>query len=290
MGPRALALTLAAFAVASPVAARADGPACRAGEPPRQFATCFDPGNRLVLAAGTDGFGGALAVRHILWTADADVTWRFEHVALATMVGADRFTTTLYEGRYLRHSRDGHLVLPTNPPKKIFLPFDVGAEAHVGVFRGDPGSPIVDVGVVRAAALVELLRSDDFRRRITVGVVVRWDLVADGEARVLLEQRVAPFTLGALALHLESRDGLTAATVGLEAGGRWATAGGWGASLDAEASAERVLFAVNDRPFSIYASARWESAGEEATVAAGLRLAILGARSAPASARRYAEP
>ena len=48
----------------------------------------------------------------------------------ATRATRDAIRATLYSGRYLRHSEDGHLVLPFGRPRKIFLPFDLGAEAE----------------------------------------------------------------------------------------------------------------------------------------------------------------
>src|SRR5688572_64683 len=45
-----------------------------------RFATCFDPGNRLVLKLSTDGVGAGLQLRHIMHFEDEpDLVWKLEH-------------------------------------------------------------------------------------------------------------------------------------------------------------------------------------------------------------------
>ena len=266
----ALALLASATAAAEPCTALA-----RDGLP---YATCFDPGNRLVLSLTTEGVGAGVALRHTVGTDDPAVTWRFEHELLAGAAGPARWQGTVYAGRYLRHSRDGHLVLPTSPPRRLFLPFDVGAEAAVGRVAGEVGSPAVRLGAVRAAALVDLSRSADGRRRAAIGPVVRWDLRLDREARRVDEHRVAPFTLGVLELFAEDRAGLTRALATVEAGATWSSAGGWGRALFAEAALERVVLALNDRPLALYLAARWEDPGAGGVAEAGVRFSLFGRR------------
>jgi hypothetical protein len=167
--PAAL-LTAALAAAAVPLPARAECTGItRSGG---RFATCFDPGNRASITAGSDGFGGAVALRHVVHFDDEpDLVWKLEHVlAEATHAGwEDRFSGVVYRGRYLRHSRDGHLVLPLGTPKKIFLPFDIGALVEVGAIRWPAADAAASIGVVKTAALFDLARSRNFRRRIAIG-------------------------------------------------------------------------------------------------------------------------
>src|SRR5678809_524049 len=100
------------------------------------FATCFDPGNRLLLRAGTDGLGAGIQLRHIIHFEDEpDLVWKMEHdLVEGEMYGIwQRYAARLYAGRYVRHARDGHILLPFGAGRKIFLPFDVGAEGQEDV-------------------------------------------------------------------------------------------------------------------------------------------------------------
>jgi hypothetical protein len=263
--------------------ARADEPVCSAGPKDDPFPTCFDPGNRLVLQLGYAGAGGKIQLRHYAGTDDPSIYWRLEHGLAEAIYDGDAWRGALYRGRFMRHSRDGHIVLPTATPRKLFLPFDIGAEADVGRFVARPGDPRVELGVVRAALLFELTRSGDFRRRLELGVAARWDVTADitKDSFGVPEHFVAPFSLGVAALHLESDDGLAVLEVSLEAGTRWSSAKDWGRTLAAEASVERVLVAFNDRPLSLYCQAGWEDPGRGAWLTAGLRFALAGSTRTP---------
>jgi hypothetical protein len=250
-------------------------PKCVAGPPADPFPICFDPGNRLVLQLGYGGIGGAIALRHYVGTEDPGITWRLEHRLAEASYDGEAWRGALYRGRFARHSRDGHVVLPTSPPKKIFLPFDIGAEADFGAFTARPDQPEVELGVVRAALLFEVSRSDDFRRRLVLGTAARWDVLADRAALAVPEHFVAPFSLGVAGVHLEADDGLSILDVELEAGTRWSSVHDWGSALNVEAGVERVVLAFNDRPLSLYCQAGWEHPGRGAWVSAGLRFALV---------------
>jgi hypothetical protein len=268
----AIGVAVAALVAAAPARAAP----CVGGVAPREFPICFDPGNRLVLEAGWGGVGGALRLRHRVRTSDPGVSWRLEHTVLEARWDGTTLRGVVYQGRYLRHSRDGHIMLPTSPPKKLWLPFDIGAEADAGALRLVPGDPHVDVGVVRAAVVLEPLRSGSFRARLTVGPLVRWDVLADLDSKTADEHRVVPFTEGAAALHLESRDGLSVLDVRAEGGASWSSTTGWGRAASTELGVERVLVAVNDVPIAAFAQAGWSGGvgGRGAWIAAGVRLAF----------------
>lgn len=247
----------------------------------RRYPICFDPGNRVSVTAGSDGFGGAVALRQVIhFEDDPDLQWKLEHqIAEVTSAGgAIGLTTLLYRGRYLRHTRDGHLVLPLgNPPKKVFLPFDIGGLVEAGRLtrRSDR---TFELGIVKTAALIDLWRTRDFRRRFAIGPVARWEvgLVRD-TALVLRHHVVAPFSAGIANMHAESKDGLTTADVTIEAGTAWTTDGGWRPDARAEASFERIVIAVNDRPIALTIGARYATATDEAIASVGARVVLFQA-------------
>lgn len=281
---------VAAMLVASAGTARAE-PTCLAGPADDPFPICFDPGRRLVVGAELTvtedgerpGGSASLAFRHVVTTDDPAVWWRLEHVVLDTRWRGDALDVAIYRGRFLRHSRDGRIVLPTSPPRKIFLPFDVGAEADVGAIASIDGGDRLEVGVVRIALLVDLLRSETFRRRLTVGAAGRWDLagsVGEGDPSAE-EHRVAPFTVATAALHLESENGLTLVDLAGEGGRTWSTVESWRSAWSASGTLERVVVAVNDWPVSLYAQAGYADTGRGAFAALGIRLGVVASPSAP---------
>jgi hypothetical protein len=241
-----------------------------------RFAACFDPGNRLSLTAATDGFGGGVALRHeIHFDDEPDLVWKLEHEGLdATYDGfSHAFAGVLYRGRFLRHARDGHIVIPIGAPKKVFLPFDIGALVEVGNLRWRAGQDAT-LGVVKTAALVDLSRSADFRRRFALGPVASWDVDLARTSVAITEHRIAPFSALLAEVHVESDSGLTILDLRGEAGTAWHTAGSWQRHLLAEASLERVVLAVNDRPIAVYATARYDYETSEALAAVGLRFVL----------------
>jgi hypothetical protein len=187
----------------------------------------------------------------------------------------------LYRGRFLRHARDGHIVLPFGIPKKIFLPFDIGAEADVATVRWRPSLPMeeaMQMGVVRIAALVDFSRTRSFRQRFTIGPVVRWDIDIDrSESRIgrVSEHEVAPFTTGMANLHLESQDGLWVGDVRAEAGTVWHTKGGWEPQVEGQATLERIIIAINDRPIALTAGVSYASAYDETIAKVGARVVLM---------------
>ena len=246
----------------------------------RRYPVCFDIGNRLSVTAGSDGIGGAVSLRQTIhFEDDPDLQWKLEHqiAEVASAGGAIGLTTLLYRGRYVRHTRDGHLVLPLGTPKKIFLPFDIGGLVEAGrLTRLRDGT--YELGIVKTAALVELWRTRDFRGRFAFGPVARWDVGVEKGTSIVLESHVvAPFSAGIANLHAESRDGLTAADVTIEAGTAWTTDGGWRADARAEATLERIVLAVNDRPIAVVVGARYRAATDEAIASVGARVVLFQA-------------
>jgi hypothetical protein len=268
----AAARALASCAVLLALPSDADAEPCWVTERRIPFAVCFDLGNRLRLDAASDGLGGAVQLRHAFAGDDPDVTWRLEHDIAATRATRDAIRATAYSGRYVRHSEDGHLVLPFGRPRKLFLPFDLGAEAQVGTIEASAARDEVDLSAVRTAALVELSRATHFRRRLALGAVARWDVELDRESREARAHAVAPFSLAMVDVRVEAEDGLTAAGVRAEAGSVWSTTDGWTWRARADAELERVVIAVQDRPLSIVVGGRYEPVDAELSGFIGVRV------------------
>lgn len=279
MGTTATALVIAVVAIAA-TAAPAAADTCTGTSAAGKFALCFDPGNRISVAAGSDGFGGALALRHTIHFDDEpDLVWKLEHTLLdATHAGfADRFGAAVYRGYFMRHARDGHIVLPLGAPKKVFLPFDVGAFAEVGTVKWRD-QPVTRIGVIRTAGLIDFARSRTFRRRLAVGPVARWDVDVMQDPRTITQHIVAPFSAAMANLHLESANGRLVGDLRAEAGLVWSNVDGWRPQARAEASLERTMLAVNDRPISLVLGVGYESETAEAIARVGARIVLFDRR------------
>ena len=248
-----------------------------------RFAKCFDLGNRFSVTAGSDGFGGSVKLRHLIrFDDEPDLVWKLEHNLTEATWGAwqQQLDARLYRGRFIRHARDGHIVLPFGIPKKIFLPFDIGAEASVGSVRYRPFAmreTQLQVGVVEIAALVDFARTRGNGRRFTIGPVVRWDIDVDrsmGRIGKVSEHEVAPFTVGMANAHFETSDGLWVGDLRAEAGTVWHTNGGWKARAEAEATLERIMIAINDRPIAVTAGVAYNTENDEGIARVGLRAVL----------------
>jgi hypothetical protein len=247
-----------------------------------RFATCFDPGNRLLLRASTDGFGAVLQLRHIIHFEDEpDLVWKMEHTLLETSyLGLwQRYGARLYGGRYLRHARDGHIILPFSTARKLFLPFDIGAEADVGTLSQQVGDDTARLGVVRTAALIDIGRSETFSHHLALGAVARWDVDLANQTMIdLVEHHVAPFSTAVADAYAESASGLTLAALRVEGGTAWSSVSGWAPQVTASARLERVVLALNDRPLSLFGGVRYDSERDELRGEVGLGFALFQRR------------
>ncbi|HEY1816807.1 MAG TPA: hypothetical protein VGG74_30880 [Kofleriaceae bacterium] len=253
-----------------------------------RFAACFDPGNRLsITAAAADGrstnpgaidVGFGIRLRHeITFDDDPDLEWKMSHVLVegAHDTGSSSFDAIVYSGLYLRHSRDGHIVIPFGVPKKVYLPFDVGALAEVGRFDWRAGSPTATVSVVRVAPLFDFARSQNERAVLAIGPAAHWDIAWDPEMHAVSEHRVAPFSEGLVDLRLESHDGLTIGDARVEAGTAWRSDTGWRAEFRAQASLERTVIAVDDRPVALTLGVQYDTVTNEAVASLGARIVLV---------------
>ena len=287
MGTAAHASLIALF-VAATSPAHAD-PCTGVTPAGARFPICFDIGNRLSLTAGSDGFGGALAIRHIVhFEDDKDLVWKLEHVIADATYGGfeNRFRGSVYRGHYLRHTTDGHIVLPFGIPRKVFLPFDIGGFAEAGTLSWRPDDASATLGVVKTAALVDISRSRAFRRRFALGPVARWDMILARTPLAIAEHVVAPFSAALANLHLESRDGILVCDANIEAGTAWHGDTGWQPEAEAEATLERIVVAINDRPIALVLGVRYASQTEETVGRIGARVVLVHRRDPRVSLAR----
>ena len=273
-------LAAAVLAVATPVTARADEAPARFAEDAvsgHRFRVSFDPASRVTIgvaaAAGRGPKGAPAAGPSILaglafrmvresGAGRERVTWQVEHrVAsgwLRPTAGVPAFDAGLYRASILRHDASPSLVLPTSPPVGIPFPFDVGIDAEAGrvavsAVSKSAAGPVIHVGVVRAALLLDPWRSGVTGRVFTIGVGARYDLDVDGApapGMPRVTHRVAPMTEGSLRLRVESRDGLSVVDAGGEVAPEWSSLGAWALAARASVRLERALLAVNDQPIS----------------------------------------
>ena len=224
-----------------------------------RFPVCFDPGNALLLGTGLQVRGGValptlqagILLRTERTSRSKGLLWFNTHRILVTEAtpGTARrgLTTTIYEGTFRRHLEEGFILIPTSRPLRVPFPFDVTLAARAGhlerrVWEG----PGLTVETGRAALLLDPVRSASGRLWLGFGPAASHSLrrMPDGT----LEHEISPFTTGVLETGYETADGWwTARASGLA---------GWITSLEgdrrfrarADASIERILFALNDQP------------------------------------------
>lgn len=245
-----------------------------------RFAQCFDVGDRLSVTASTEGLGIAVGVRHeITFDDDPDLEWKMQHTLVDASHSAfdGAFEGAFYRGRYLRHSRDGHLVIPFGggTPKKIFLPFDIGAIFEAGRVAWKPMDPEFTVGVVRVAPLVDFARARDYHRILALGPSMHWDMNVDRSFQAVTTQTIAPFSELLANAHFESDDGLWVSDLRAEAGTAWRSDRGWSAEARASATVERIVIAVRDRPVALTAGIQYDSVRAETVARIGVRFVVL---------------
>ena len=184
----------------------------------RSFRTGFDPGSRMILGGGyspssdlsdepvidTGYLEVGVAYRHAIDFEQGLIVWKLYHQALLGRVelgheGGPQLRATAYRGRLVRWAEDGRLVLPSNPPRSIPFPLNVGVETTVGQvdYRELPAGFAAELGALRSEVLFDLWRQRRLRSYAQLGVGPRYDLwLFDGPPTEGLEVQhwVAPFT------------------------------------------------------------------------------------------------
>lgn len=233
---------------------------CRAEDDAGEFfPTCFDPGNALLLGTGMQVREGTalptlqagILLRTERTSRSKGMLWFNTHRILVTEAtpGTARreLTTTLYEGTFRRHLEEGFILIPTARPLRIPFPFDVTLAVRAGhlerrVWEG----PGLTVETGRAALLLDPLRSVSGRLWLGFGPAASHSLrrMPDGE----LVQEISPFTSAVLETGYETADGWWTLRASGLAGWINSFEGDRRFRVRADASVERLLFAVNNQP------------------------------------------
>jgi hypothetical protein len=261
----------------------------------RRFRVRFQPEHRLYAGVGAGREGGSVApvldlglsLRAPPPRADAEVFWKRDHdlahLALEPAAAGLRVEGRLYRGVLLRHSREGSLTIPTTPPLRLALPFDVGVRIELGKVAGSwlytPGARL-ETELIRGEAMADLLRSEHPGRWLAVGAVGYYgvNFRRDPAGPLLRDHRVQPLTALALSAHGESERGLVTGLARAEWGRVWSSQRGWGQELRVEGALEVTPVAINDVPVSLVVSggadlgAQIDAPGPRLRLFAGVRL------------------
>lgn len=280
--------------------AAADDRDFRVSKEGRRFRVQFDPESRIragvastlarttnnKLGASIEVHAGISLRRRRAWgEGPTRVEWQIDHRFLTGWVAPTvqqfgqmpALDATFYAVAAHRHDLAPRIVLPSSPPASIPFPFDVGFDSEFGRVTVTRAAPIgvrdalpvafMRVGVARATAFVDPLRSNYPGRSIEIGLGVRYDIDlfgaqtgsgnSDSMTAPRLVHRVAPGTAGSLRIRFESLDGLWAWDTRGEVVPHWTSERKWALGAFASTHLERTLIAINDEPISAFFDASW---------------------------------
>ncbi|HEY6006079.1 MAG TPA: hypothetical protein VIV57_24580 [Anaeromyxobacter sp.] len=256
----------------------------------RAFRTCFDPGRGLELSYGA-AFGGDTPVgggasdlrlawrwRRDLFSPSGSLEWLRD---MSFLEGRGLFTSgdaepraaqvLLWRGLFVRHRASPFLLVP-GPRIRLPFPFDVGLLVEAGGASWDRARPREALlSPVRSALLLDV-GGHGVLRRLAFGPEVAWTVRVSNEAPAV--HGIVPFTAGVVDARAESRDGLAALAFSFRGGSSLSVPGGAEGFAEATLAVERVVFAVNDRPFALYAEGSLRGGGgrgRSAEAGVGLR-------------------
>jgi hypothetical protein len=254
----------------------------------RSFRVRFDPESRIRLGFGDAlGLGGArdgapaqapevtagVAYRQIESTGEGKdrIVWQIDHRFVSGWIHPFRragrslpaLDAALYAVTALRHDELPSIVLPSSPPVSIAFPFDVGFESEMGrvniperlpVAAADGARlPVVRVGVMHAAMILDPWRSGVVGRSLEIGVGARYDIDTYGAPSLRTPKvlhRVAPMTAASLRFRTQSEDGLWIVDCRGEVVPHWTSESIWKVAASGSARLERIMLAVNDEPIA----------------------------------------
>lgn len=203
------------------------------------------------------GFGK----EQVVWQFDSRVLSGVVRPASAVVKGAPAIDAAVYSAALLRHDESPSIVLPVSPPASIPFPFDIGFESELGrVYipselpraRADGASlPMLELGVMRAALLLDPWRTGAPGRSLEIGVGARYDISTYFEPtrkapRVV--HRVAPMTAASVRFRIQSQDGLALLDCRTDVIPHWTSESVWRLAARSTVHLSRTLIAINDQP------------------------------------------
>lgn len=248
-----------------------------------RFRIQFDPGNRIHLASGV-GYGpgdlrgdGAGPIVEFFWSfrgnsaesQDDANYWRRNTRLLDSWVwfanpaadGDSAFDFTALSGTYVAYSAEPFIMLPTEPPRRVWFPFNPGISIEAVGLTTTPEreGQWGEINVVDTALILDFLRSERHGTWGWFGVNARYDLRVPTEALDLtsLDSVVTPFTAGALNVHHEWNSGLFEFDTQAQVGRHWSSEGQWSTFAFASVRQQWTPVAVNDRPMSLFFEVVW---------------------------------
>jgi hypothetical protein len=275
----------------------------------RRFRTRFDPGNRwrLATAWGADfDMSGVAGIGAVPWqldnvidlrngcARDEDGCWKNRHRLAAISVaplslneaGWPAMDLVLYEGEFIRHRKSPHIVIPSIPPRRLFVPFDFGVSVRTAglAVPALADEAAWNIEVIDARLLLEFWRSERAGSALVLGIGSRYDLlVTSREGDTALEHVLSPFTATSLTFRHEWGDGRQRAQVSADYHPLWSSKHGFAHALDAGARYDITLLAINDHPVSLNLAAKYRygdfgaqgpSTNHDVQVTAGLEFGV----------------
>lgn len=245
-----------------------------------------------VVESGVSYRGESISGRvgnQIRWTLYNRVAWGTVNTTGKGSYEIPVLDATLYSGTYMRHADESYAMLPTNPPRRLYFPFDIGVDTQVGTIRSartPSGNDSLRIGVTRATILIDPVRASSSGRGIEIGVSARYDVDLNGGDSIqnaVKVHRLAPFTAPTLRWRWQLDSGLANAELFGTWFPHWSSEGHWSTNaLETRARVERVVLAFNDEPISLvidgsyqrFPSSNGTESWSEAKLLAGVRVGV----------------
>src|SRR5262249_13910456 len=141
----------------------------------------------------------------VIWQIDSRVLSGYVRPEGAVVKSVPALDAAVYTGSLLRHDESPSIVLPTSPPASIPFPFDVGFETEIGRITlpsspplarsGGAKIPMLDLGVLRAAFILDPWRTGKPGRSFEIGIGARYGFSAYFDPALMTTKvvhRVAP--------------------------------------------------------------------------------------------------
>lgn len=252
----------------------------------RRMRVEFDPGSQLRLGvasgvvldngqrrlAETIESGMAYRSQRVFGKPGESIRWQFDHRFVWGQVtpnlrgsgGVPVMDAAVYRMTWLRHADQSFLMLPTEPPRRMPFPFDIGADAEIGRLRSaqqGSGPDILRLGVAHSAIVLDPWRAARPGRSLELGIGVRYDLDLVGNPALESPRtihRLSPFTAPTVRWRWQDQPGRVVAEIGAGWYPGWTSERRWDArGMEARGRLERVLIAFNDEPVSLVMDAAY---------------------------------